>query len=77
MKVISSLIIVVALSSCVAKPWMVGSVNDHYTMHSYEAGRPVKLAPVDGTVPPAPASAKEVKKMANNPVGHTSSNPLN
>jgi hypothetical protein len=38
MKVISSLIAILALSSCVAKPWFVGSVNDHYKMHAYEAG---------------------------------------
>ena len=30
MKVVYLLIAVAALSSCVAKPWMVGSVNDHY-----------------------------------------------
>ena len=78
MKVISSLIAIAALSSCVAKPWMVGSVNDHYTMHSYEAGRPIKLAPLTGaTGAPAAHSGKEVKKMKNKPVGHTGSNPLN
>ncbi len=38
MKVISSLIAIAALSSCVAKPWFVGSVNDHYKMHAYKAG---------------------------------------
>jgi|GEM_PF-4827449 len=31
MKVTSLLIAILALSSCVAKPWFVGSVNDHYT----------------------------------------------
>lgn len=43
MKVSFILIAVAALSSCVAKPWMVGSVNDHYTLHSYEAGRDIKI----------------------------------
>ena len=43
MKVSFILIAVATLSSCVAKPWMVGSVNDHYTLHSYEAGRKIKI----------------------------------
>ena len=77
MKVISSLIVIAALSSCVAKPWMVGSVNDHYTMHSYEAGRSIKLAPITGAAGAPAAHSKEVKKMKNKPVGHTGSNPLN
>ncbi len=56
MKVSFILIAVAALSSCVAKPWMVGSVNDHYTLHSYEAGREIKIlgvgeeAPRHGTI---------------------------
>ncbi|MDB6139199.1 MAG: hypothetical protein JWO94_2271 [Verrucomicrobiaceae bacterium] len=43
MKVFSIFIAAAALSSCVAKPWMVGSVNDHYTMKSYEAGEKIKI----------------------------------
>ena len=74
MKFISSLIVIAALSSCVAKPWMVGSVNDHYTMHSYEAGRKIKLAPPDGTVHATNGKASQELKL--NPVGHTTSNPL-
>ena len=70
MKVISSLIAVAALSSCVAKPWMVGSVNDHYTMHSYEAGRKVKLAPLGSDAAPV-ADGKHVQNVDKNPVGHT------
>ena len=38
MKVTSLLIAILALSSCVAKPWFVGSVNDHYSYASHEAG---------------------------------------
>ncbi len=43
MKVTSLLLAVMALSSCVAKPWFVGSVNDHYTMYAYAAGDAVEL----------------------------------
>ncbi len=76
MKVASLFIAVIALSSCVAKPWMVGSVNDQY-------GPPkLKGSTADLTVGPAAQGSschsccKPGKKPLLNPVNHTSSHPL-
>ena len=80
MKVTSLLIAVVALSSCVAKPWFVGSVNDHYTMHAYEAGEEIDIPavgqPVHRNILGLRVHKKHSRKDELVPVGHNGSNPL-
>lgn len=65
MKVASLFIIVAALSSCVAKPWMVGSVNDHYGPPRLKNSK---------LVAPAPANVAELPPVKN-PVGKTGIHP--
>lgn len=65
MKVASLFIAVVALSSCVAKPWMVGSVNDHYG--------PPRLQKSDLITEP-PANVAELPPVKN-PINKTGIHP--
>lgn len=76
MKVASLFIAVVALSSCVAKPWMVGSVNDRYGPPKLEESELLVTTTTTTTTDGFSSSYSSGETgSAKNPVGKTGIHP--
>jgi hypothetical protein len=81
MKVITLLFAVAGLSSCVPKPYMVGSLNDQKSppdledISEYVTTTKTTTAVSGGASAHGHGSAKQPRESLN-PVNHTSSNPL-